>query len=58
VEMQQDLYLCFIDYTKTFDKVRHEELMNMLEETNINGKYIRIIIKQMYWEQAKVKIEN
>lgn len=56
--MQQDLYLCFIDYTKTFDKVRHEELMNMLEETNINGKYIRIIIKQMYWEQAKVKIEN
>ena len=24
--MQKDLYLCFIDYSKAFDKVRHEKL--------------------------------
>jgi len=38
VEIQQDLHLCFIDYTKAFDKVRHEELINILEKINIDGK--------------------
>jgi predicted DNA-binding protein len=51
MEMQQDLYLCFIDYTKAFDKVRHVELINMLEKINIDGKDQRII-KLMYLEQA------
>jgi hypothetical protein len=57
LEKQQDLYICFIDYTKAFDKVRHVELINMLEKINIGlGKDLRII-KQMYWEQtAAVKI--
>lgn len=30
IEHQQDLYLCFIDYQKTFDKVCHIELFKML----------------------------
>ena len=30
IEMQKDLYVCFIDYTKSFDKVQHKELFNML----------------------------
>ena len=29
IEMQKDLYLCFIDYSKAFDKVRHEKLFNI-----------------------------
>jgi len=24
LEVQKDLYICFIDYTKAFDRVRHE----------------------------------
>ena len=30
LEMQQDLYMCFIYYTKAFDCVRHEEIIDML----------------------------
>ena len=30
LEVQKDLYLCFIDYSKAFDKVRHEEMFQML----------------------------
>ena len=26
-EMQRDVYLCFIDYSKAFDKVKHEEMV-------------------------------
>ena len=29
IEIQKDLYLCFIDYTKAFDKLRHEEIMSV-----------------------------
>ena len=58
VEMQKDVYVCFIDYTKAFDKERHEELMNMLQDLEIDGKDIRLI-RNMYWEQsACMKIDN
>ena len=58
VEMQKNVYVCFIDYTKAFDKVRHEELMNMLQDLEIDGKDIRLI-RNLYWEQsACMKIDN
>ena len=38
IEMQQDLYICFIDYTKAFDSVRHEEIINILQSLNVDGK--------------------
>ena len=42
IEMQKDLYLCFIDYSKAFDKVRHKKLFNILEHLDIDGKDLRI----------------
>ena len=50
VEMQQDLFLCFIDYSKAFDKVKHEELMRILEEIDIDGKDLRIV-RNLYRDQ-------
>ncbi|GFO09658.1 endonuclease-reverse transcriptase, partial [Plakobranchus ocellatus] len=58
LEVQKDLYLCFIDYTKAFDRVRHDEILKQLKQLNIDGKDLRII-KTMYWEQtAAMRIEN
>ena len=58
IDKHQDLYLCFIDYSKAFDKVQHENLMQMLKELNIDGKDLRLV-RNLYWEQsAAVKIEN
>ena len=57
-EVQQDLHLCFIDYTKAFDTVDHENIIKMLEDISINGKDLTII-KNIYWEQtADVRIGN
>ena len=58
IEVKKDLYICFIDYSKAFDKVRHNELIKMLEKLDIDGKDLRIV-KNLYWEQnAAVKIEG
>ena len=58
IEIQRDLYLCFIDYTKAFDKLRHEEIMSILDSLNIDGKDLRIVWN-IYWEQtAAMRIGN
>ena len=49
--MKKDLYLCFIDYSKAFDKVRHEKLFNILEHLDIDGKDLRVI-RNLYWDQS------
>ena len=58
IEVQKDLYLCFIDYSKAFDKVKHERLFGMLENLDIDGKDLRVI-RNLYWDQtAAVRIEG
>ena len=34
-EFQKNIYLCFIDYTKTFDCVDHKKLWKILQEMGI-----------------------
>jgi len=51
IEMQNYLYMCFIDYTKAFDKVQHAELLKMLETLDLDGKDIRLI-RNLYWGQT------
>jgi len=58
IEMQRNLFVCFIDYTKAFDKVQHEELMKDLEGLDLDGKDLRLI-RNLYWEQtACMKVDN
>ncbi|GFS16711.1 retrovirus-related Pol polyprotein LINE-1 [Elysia marginata] len=58
LELNKDLYVRFIDYTKAFDRVRHEEIITILQQLNIDGKDLRII-KNIYWEQrAAVRVEE
>lgn len=58
IGMQREVYVCFIDYTKAFDKVRHEDLMDILQDLDIDGKDIRLI-RNLYWEQtACMRVDN
>ncbi|GFS25422.1 endonuclease-reverse transcriptase [Elysia marginata] len=58
IEMKKDLYLCFIDYSKAFDRVRHDELCKILNSTDIDGKDLRIV-RNLYWEQtAATRIDD
>ena len=47
------MYICFIDYTKAFDRVNHTKLIECLKEIGVDDKDLQIIIK-MYWEQTAV----
>ena len=56
--MQREIYLCFIDYEKAFDKVQHEKIIKLLHNQNIGKEKIRII-RNLYWTQeAAIKIED
>ena len=52
---KKDLCICFLDCTKAFDKIGHEE---MLQNINVDGKDIQQI-QNLYWEQtAAIRINN
>ena len=39
-EFQKSIYFCFIDYTKAFDCVDHNELWKILQEMGIPDHYL------------------
>ena len=49
-EHLKDLHLCFIDYTKAFDIVVHEELWNNMKSIGF-PEHIILFLKAMYDEQ-------
>lgn len=57
-DVSQDVHICFIDFSKAFDNVRHDKLIQILKTSNIDEKDIRVITN-LYWEQrATVKLDN
>ena len=50
LEMQNDVCACFIDYTKVFDKLRHENIVPVLGDLRFNGKDIRLV-----WIYTEIK---
>ena len=58
VEMQKDLYVCFIDYVKAFDRVQHGPLLEMLESLDLDGQDVELM-KNLYWgQQAAVRVNS
>ena len=51
--IRKDVYNCFIDYTKAFDKVRHGKLFDLIQQLEMDGKDIQPLQK-LYWEQSAV----
>ena len=47
IEIQKDLYLCFIDFSKAFDKVKLSDLFDILLKHNCDGKDLSVI-KNLY----------
>ena len=57
-EVNQDVYACFIDYEKAFDRVNHEKMIKCLNDIGINGKDLKLIVN-LYWTQrASIRLEK
>ena len=58
LEMQKDIFICFIDFAKAFDKVKNDHLLDLLQQLNLDGRDLRVI-RNLYWEQsACIRIGN
>ena len=58
IEVKHNIYLCFLDYTKEFEKVKHDLLFQILEKFDIDGKDLRLL-QNLYWDQkATMKVNN
>ena len=53
LEVGKEVQICFIDYTKVFDRVKHSKMVECLQEIEIDDEDLQIITK-MYWEQSAV----
>src|SRR5206468_7124232 len=56
--MGNNIYLCFIDYQKAFDKVQHDKLVKVMEKAEIPKLERRLIINLYWGQQASVRWEN
>ena len=58
IEIKKEMYICFIDYAKAFDRVKHENLIECLKQIGIDGKDTRIITN-LYWHQkAAIRVDK
>ena len=38
IDLGKDVYICFIDYTNAFDRVKHSKIIECLSEIRIDDK--------------------
>ena len=43
-EMQKDIYMCFVDYTKAIHRIEHNEMIHILDQLSLDGKDLRCTI--------------
>ena len=55
--MNQTLYLCFIDFQRTFDQIKHDKLIKILQEIDIDKKDLKIITEP-YWNQEIMMLKD
>lgn len=55
-DQQKDLFICFIDFEKAFDRVRHDLLMDSLRSAGLDERDVNLL-RDLYWNQsARIKV--
>ena len=54
---QKDIYACFIDYSKAFDTVRHEPLIDLLKAIGVDSHDVQLLAN-LYWKQKAAVCHN
>ena len=52
-ELQKNIYLCFIDYTKAFDCVAHNKLWKILQEMGMPD-HLTCLLRNLYAGQEAI----
>ena len=51
IEKQKYVYVCFIDYSKAFDTVKHKLLVDLLQSPDVDQAELRLLTS-LYWNQT------
>ena len=54
----KNIYLCFIDYENSFDRVKHMKIIECMGNLDIDGKYISLIINLYSNQKAHMRTED
>ena len=57
-QMGRKVYMCFVDYQKAFDRVKHDKLLEIMESAGIPELERRLIINLYWHQQAAVRWDN
>ena len=52
--MQKDICTCFVDYTKAFDRIEHNEMMHSLDDLSLDDKDLHLIQTLYYQQYAEI----
>ena len=55
IEKQKYVYVCFIDYSKAFDRLKHEQLIELLQSLDIDPPDINLLANLYWHQQAAVR---
>ena len=56
--MQRGVFICFLDYSKAFDKVRHDDIFEELQKLDMHGKDLQLL-QNLYWNQpARIRVDG
>ena len=51
LQVNMEVFACFIDYSKAFDCVKHDNLIHILKEIGVDNRDLKIIAG-LYWQQS------
>lgn len=57
IDMNQDIYLSFLDIEKAFDKIQHGKPVEILIQKNVDGRDVNIIAYSCRNHSAHVKVD-
>lgn len=57
-DQRRDVFACFIDYEKAFDRVQHVKMVEMLRAAGVDGKDTRLIENLYWYQRGEVRVEH
>ena len=58
IKFQENIFFCFVDYTKDFDYVDHNKLRKILKEVGIPDHFTYLLRNLYAGEEASVRTRN
>ena len=56
--MQMNAFICFVDFEKVFDSVKHDEMIKILKVIGVDEKDVRLINNLCWSQEAAIRVDE